>query len=328
MKQLSYSFLLEAKQPIAHHEGTLGNMSIFMRHKVRQPDGSFAQVPYLTGDTCRHGLRESSSYAYLAATGIEGRLTEGALRLLFNGGMLTGRGDAASVSLGEYRDLCDLFPPLAIFGGCVSNRSVPGRLQVDAAELVCEETLHFLPREVTAWLAAKGIGIASCRAYVEEEQRVRMDSSLDPGKRLLLSAEERARVEGRLLQGEAASAADDAVQRESAKSTMLPRSAEVLCTGSLFFWRVQATTYSDLDEDTFHVAVAAWLSRCRVGGKQATGHGRLEAVAGFEGQSVTLAERLESFSLAEREPRIGRIFRAHVESKKEAIAAWLPTVNA
>src|SRR3970282_2460114 len=83
-------------------------LPILMRKKVRQSDGAIVNVPCITGDTMRHGMRESSSYAMLDAAGVpEGGLTEAALRLLFAGGMVTGSEEGA-VRLDEYREMCDL----------------------------------------------------------------------------------------------------------------------------------------------------------------------------------------------------------------------------
>ena len=83
---------IEAIEPIAHHPETIGNEAIVMRESVRQPDGTFAEVPIVTGDTMRHGLREVGAYAYLDAVWQTRRpaVDRGVRRLLFNGGMMTG----------------------------------------------------------------------------------------------------------------------------------------------------------------------------------------------------------------------------------------------
>lgn len=321
MKLAKYSFLLEAETPIAHHSEVLGNAALFMRQKVRRPDGSFEEVPYLTGDACRHQLREAASYAFLAAAGIadKGTLCEGALRLLFNGGMLTGRGDGATVNLTEYAKLCDLYPPLALFGGCVSNRSVPGRLIVDEAILVCEENAHRVPPSVLSLVGQ----VSEAGAHLEERTRVRMDATLDPQKRALLTAGARGLVEQRLLSSEKASTDKDAKGASESKSSMMPRSFEALCAGSLFYWRAEARCMSDLDEDTFKVAIAAWLTNATVGGKKGSGHGRLRVKAAFESKWEPLArEEFKSSDLAQ-DGVVGQLFRAHVTARREDIGKWL-----
>src|SRR4030042_561542 len=144
MEQRKYEFILEAKQPIAHASETYGNMSVVMRERVRQPDGRWVAVPVITGDTMRHGLREAGTYCLLDCAGLrDAQLGEAALRLLFAGGMVTG--SSATINLGQYREMVDLLPHLALLGGCAQNRVIAGRMQVDSAILCCEEARPVLP---------------------------------------------------------------------------------------------------------------------------------------------------------------------------------------
>lgn len=325
MKQLKYDFILEAETPVAHHQEAIGNEAVVFRRKVRQPDGSWAMVPYITGDTCRHGLRDASAYAFLDAAGLldEGQLGEAACRLLFSGGMVTGKGDAGKVNMDAFREMAELCPPLALLGGCTDNRVIPGRVMCDEATLVCEEQRRYLPAWAFDW---EGLGkLDTCRAHVEETQRVRMDPSLDPGKRKLLKSTDEVEVTLRLGNSERAHEADDAIAKDDAKSTMMPRRFERIAQGSLFYWSVTCTTYSELDEDTFKVMVAAWLSNCRVGGKRGTGHGKLRPVAM---RDITMQRPAEqSNALALDGATFGNLFRAHVADRKERIAEWLRSVN-
>lgn len=324
METHKIEILLQAEQPIAHAEDTLGNSSILMRADVRQPDGSLERVPIITGDTMRHGLRESAAYAYLDAAGLLGEsLKEPALRLLFAGGMVTGTA-GGSVKLGDYREMCDVFPPLALLGGCAQNRVIEGRIMVDEALLVCVETAHLLPEWVTLDAATRN----PCRAYVEEVQRVRMDPTLSEGKRTLLLADQRKAIESRLSASEAASETGEHAAKDAAKSSMLPRRHERLVRGSLLFWRVTATTYSDLERDTLHVMLATFLADARVGGKRATGHGLLRPIAARNINLRRPSERTDVFDLAAPGPEIGAAFRAHVAERREAAAAFLAGVAA
>lgn len=329
METIRYEFIIEAQTPIAHHSEVFGNSAIAMRRKVRQPDGSFADVPVITGDTLRHGLREASSYALLDSAGLLGDagLTEGALRLLFAGGMLTGKGDASAVKLDAYRHMVDVMPTLGLFGGCANNRAIPGRLIVDDAVLVCEETSAFCPAWIAAWLEEQGIRLDSCRSYLEEVQRVRMDPTLDPGKRKLLAAGADAAVQGRLLASEAAHDADDAVGAAKNKSTMMPRRFERVAQGSLFSWSVEATTYSDLDTDTFNTAVAAYMANARVGGKRGTGHGQIRCVTARKVAMSRPSERAEP-EVTALALGVGSVFRAHVLERRDALREFLSAVDA
>lgn len=330
MEQRRYEFVMEAAQPIAHHEETFGNTAVIMRRKVRQPDGGWAHVPVVTGDTCRHGMREAAAYAFLDAAGLldVGQLSEPALRLLFSGGQVTGSAGGA-VKLADYRELVDLVPTLALFGGCAQNRVIPGRLWVDDAVLICRESERLIPEWATDVATHDGAVLDTCRAHVEQVQRVRMDPVLDPGKRKLLSAGDAESAEQRLLKSETASETKDAREKDDAKSTMLPRTFERVAQGSLFYWSVTATCYSDLELDTFDVACATFLADARVGGKRGTGHGLLRAVTGRNVQLMRPAERAETIKPDQLSTgRVGELFRAHVKERSEKIADFLVKVVA
>lgn len=337
MQQRRYEFILEARQPISHAQENLGNTSVIMRQKVRKRDGSWCQVPIVTGDTMRHGLREAATYCLLECADMLGEnLSESALRLLFAGGMITSSGP--TVDLEEYRRMVDLIPSLKLLGGCAGNRVIPGQLTVDPAILICQETQHLLPPWVLEWTAGPTTGghagaiapaaLSSCRAHVEEVQRVRMDPCLDPGKRSLMLPAERARVEQRMLGSEAASKSEDHTAADATKSTMMPFRYERVAQGSLFYWGVQATCYNELDLDTLLVMVGAFLRNARVGGKRGTGHGWLWPVAAQDVQLANFSERMESLVLAEWTKSIGHMFREHVQARADKLREFLGVVAA
>lgn len=328
MQTHKIEIVLQADQPIAHAEETLGSSSILMRADVRQPDGSLERVPIITGDAMRHGLREAAAYAWLDAAGLLGAtLTEEALRLLFAGGMVTGTA-GGSVKLGDYRQMCDVFPPLAILGGCAQNRVIEGRIMVDEALLICVETAHLMPAWVVEWASNGAATWQESRSLVEEVQRVRMDPSLSESKRTLLLDNHRAQIESRLDASEAASEVGEHCAKAASKSSMLPRRHERLVRGSLLFWRVTATTYSDLERDTLHVMLASFLADARVGGKRATGHGLLRPVAARNVGVRRPAERTEVLDLGQPGSEVGRLFAAHVAARKAEAAEFLAGVAA
>lgn len=330
MERRSYEFILEAQTPIAHHSRTEGNQALFMTQKVRQRDGSFANVPIITGDTLRHGLREAGAYALLDAAGMiaDPVLSEGALRLLFAGGMVTGRGDGSVIKMEQYRKLAELVPQLQLLGGCTDNRVVPGATTVEAAQLICDETMHFMPDWVKGWLAEQGIGITTRRSYVENVQRVRMDPTLDPNKRKLLSGDATKWIEAKSEKAEEAHSTGDSTAIQEAKSSMMPRSFETLVQGSLFFWRTSALVHDDLDADTFLTMLGALFRYFVVGGKKGTGCGKLRAVVGTPARITRPSDKVEVI-----DPRVlgdgaGKLFGEHVKARAAEIREYLREVNA
>lgn len=327
MEQVRYEFLLQAETPISHAQETLGNTQMAMRRKVRTKDGGFTNVPYITGDTMRHGLREAGTYALLDAAGmLSESLSEPALRLLFAGGMVTGA--SGGVKLDDYRELIDLLPHVALMGGCAQNRVIPGKMEVGYANLVCAETAHLLPAWPFEWMTAQGQAAASCRQHIETVQRVRMDPTLDPGKRNLLTAGEREKVELRLLRSENASAHDDAKGKDEHKSSMMPFSYETVVAGSLFHWKLACTCHSELDKDMLLVLVASFMAHCVVGGKKGTGHGVLRPVAAREISIPRWSERVKDMEVTALGARAGELFRAHVAERKDKLRSFLQTVAA
>lgn len=324
MEQLRYEMVVRARDPIAHAAETLGNASILNRKRVRVPGGDTVMVGYLSGDCIRHQLREAAAYGTLHAAGLldDPQLSEGALRLLFAGGQVTGRGDASVVNLDAYRKLVALFPPLALLGGCADNRPIPGQVNVDEGNLLCSEMLHLTPPWVVKWATDNGERIESCRGAVEEVQRVRMDPTLVPEKVKLLSDAGKANVDGRLLKSEKAHEDADSKAKAESKSAMMPRTHERIVQGSLLWIGVEARTYTDLELDAFQFALACMLNNFRVGGKQAQGHGRLEFVAGARIRFEPSAGKLENVG-AELAPKTGDLYKAHVTARKEELTTWL-----
>lgn len=325
MELMRYEIVFEAEQPIAHHSETFGNEAVAMRKRIRQHGGGFADVPIVTADTCRHGLRDAGARMYLDAAGLldEGTLTEAALRLLFAGGNMSGKGDGATVSLDAYRELVELIPVIAILGGAAGNRIIPGRCEVEDATLICDESVRFVPE----WARAAAGEITTCREHMEEVQRVRMDPSLDPMKRRLLASGEAGKVAARLAAGEKAAADGDAVGQLDAKSSMMPRRFERVCQGSLFFWRVTARCANALDADTFLSCLAAFLYEPIVGGKRGTGHGKLRGIAANRIEMRRPAESVEHVDVTALGKQAGALFREHVAARKERIAEFLRRVD-
>ena len=333
MERHRIEILLRAEQPIAHAEGTIGNTQVAMRRKVRLPNGRWTKIPYVTGDTMRHGLREAGTYALLEAAGMLNAgpgLTEAALRLLFSGGMVLGAA-AEVVRIEDARKMRELLPHIGLLGGCIGNRIEPGKIECGDAMLVCDEWHHLTPQWIVDMMTSDGAETSSAREHIELVQRVRMDPTLDSKKRALMSGTEQIKTENRLLASEVASARDDAAAKDREKSTMMPFTFETLAAGSLFVWKLDAVTHTQLERDTLYVMLAAFLARARVGGKKGTGHGLLVPVAarGLERDVSSSPASLDALAVTgdNRAPEIAR-FRAHVAQHADELKATLEKIQA
>lgn len=360
MKQHVVSILLRAQSPISHIAETFGNTAIAQTRMVRQWDGTMARVPEITGATIRHKLRAAASMAELFAVGFaegagaggpEGKLSEAGLRLLFNGGMVTGRGDAGNIRLEQYRELVENVPHMALLGGCADNRTIPGKIQVSPATLLCRESRTDFEASEHRWMLTSSKPVAeggptvaevvrgalaqTCRASLEEFQRVRMDSTLDPKMRALMTGEATAATERRLTASAEASREGDAIAREATKSTMMPRRAEALVQGSLLYTGFTAITHTELEEDALKVMVTQALARLGpggddwLGGMGREGFGKITVVEGRWHQPTPTAQEAEGTDLALlADPALGERFRGHLRERAGQVLDYLKRVNA
>lgn len=339
-KQLRAEVLFEAAGPIAHFEGTDGNHSMIAMTKVRRPKGGFAMVPIVSGNAMRNRMRFVSSMALLRAADMLGEaLSEPALRLLFNGGGFAGasKGDEESeapkakgkkkggakgvVNIDFYRELCELVPSLAIFGG-VAGRIIPGKLQVGQLMLVCEESKHHVPEWISEKLEAEGAQLDPARSHVERAQNVRMDAMLSPAMRTLLLPDAQVEANARLLRADNAQAAEESTH-EADKSKMLPYTFERVARGSLFFWSCTVTVNSALEEDTFYVTLAELLRAGPVVGAKSgvDDHGQLRCIDARGIEVSREVRKADALDIEGRKP--GSLFVPHVQERKERIAEFL-----
>lgn len=344
-KQLRAEVLFEAAGPIAHFEGTDGNHSMIAMTKVRRPKGGFAMVPIVSGNSMRNRMRFVSSMALLRAADMLGeRLSESALRLLFNGGGYAGAGKSDDdegapkpakgakkkaakgvANIDAYRELCELVPSLAIFGG-VAGRIIEGKLQVGQLMLVCEESRHHLPEWIAERLDAEGAQLDPARAHVERAQNVRMDAMLNPSMRTLLLPDAQVEANAKLLRADNAQAAEESTA-DSDKSRMLPYTFERVARGSLFFWSCTVTVNSALEEDTFYVTLSELLRTGPVvGGKRGVDdHGQLRCIDARGIEVSREVRKADALDIEGRKP--GTLFVPHVKERKERIAEFLRAVD-
>lgn len=319
--------LVEALTPIAHHEGNDGNHANQMTARMRLSDGTFGRIPIVTGDTMRHWMREMSAKHLLSIVEAP-PLTEAALRLLFGGGMLTGKGDASQVRIDAFRALEQLCPSLTLFGGCVNGSMIPGRLQVEQMTLICEETRHTIPETILA--AAEAVGpLVSYRQQTDQVMRVRMDPTGNPLLQHHLSEPARRRLAGRVDAREAAHESGDAVAAAAVKTTMMPRTHDVICQGALFSWQITGHFHSEMDEAAYYSTLAYMqTSEARVGGKKGTGAGRFTARMINNAPVLTPRQTGEAVNITALGQSLGKQYLDYLTARKGEICDFLARVDA
>jgi hypothetical protein len=133
--------------PLRHGGDTVGNVQTFRRRGHIMPDGRLEQVPYLSGNSIKHFIREHSALFALEACGLtDGALSREQVHLFFSGGALTKGGQ--SVRFDEVRKAEAAFPVLGLCGYGAGNTLVASAIQVDDAIPICAQTQHLIQEEV------------------------------------------------------------------------------------------------------------------------------------------------------------------------------------
>lgn len=168
-------YVAVAIDPIHHGAGTEGNTQLLRTQDIMLPDGTPARVPFISGNSFKHLIREGGARFCLDAMAIRaGTLTKEAVDLLFSGGALTKSG--SNVNIERARQIADLFPLLSVCGYASGNFMQQSKLLVSHMHLVCIENAWRLPGELTE-LPQASKRAASFRG---EEFGTRHDTSRNP----------------------------------------------------------------------------------------------------------------------------------------------------
>lgn len=251
-----------AIEALHHGAGTEGNTQVLRRQEVVTESGDIASVPFISGNSIRHMIRDAGVRYALDAMGVpDGTLNKGTVDLLFSGGSLGGK---ASVTMAKARRVAELFPILSVLGYSAGSRIQPGKIDVRNLHLVCEENAHRAPKLHP--LALKHAG-----TFVGEEFGTRHDVARLPYVQRLLGAPK--------ADPEAPKAKGKAPKDE--ESTQMIFDWETILPGSCFWGGI---VYRDLSEREIEALRSALSYACegvhpdggylfRVGAKRGTGHG-------------------------------------------------------
>lgn len=261
-----------ALDPIHHGAGSSGNTQLLRTQDVLLEDGRLARVPFVSGNSLKHRIREAGARYALEAMGVaDGTLAKPVVDLLFSGGALTKSG--AAVDLSRARALGELFPLLSLCGYSAGNAMVPGKLRVDNLHLVCAENSWRLPEAMRALpVATRPAG-----AMRGEEFGTRHEPSRVPHVARLLSGSETKRLEGQ------AAMALEAPHSEKGDSLQMIYDWQVIKPGSRFWGAIHVEGATDMELAALRSALSTACDGdasdggviFRVGAKSSIGHGRM-----------------------------------------------------
>lgn len=254
---------------LSHQEGVEGTTSVLRRERIVGSDGAVTDVPVVSGNAWRGQLRDATMRALVRSLG-DPPLSLAAFHFLFSGGSLTATGPY--VDIGFARELRSTIPSVAVFGGAVGNHILRGKLKVGKLYPICRETLHLLH----ASAIPDGYTPPSIWELVQEESYTRTDDEgredlralIDPMQRLVLEADTAARA-AKKKAGEPEIASRDSQQ--------MRYHVETLAAGTLLSADLVLEDYTPEEFGALVSGLVEWSRDPSIGGKRATGHGRVEA---------------------------------------------------
>lgn len=227
-----------ALDPLHHGAGTIGNVQVLRTQSVILDDGSEARIPFISGNSVKHLLRDGGARFAIEALGIEdGMLTKGMVDLLWSGGGLTKGGSA--VAIGKARELERLFPLLSVLGYGAGNTMTASKLRVDHLHLVCAENAWRMPAPLLDTPHAKMLA----GEYQGEEFGTRHDALRDPTAARILDVQTRTMIEGERSD----KSKDKTASAKVTDSAQMIYEFETVKAGSRFWGRIGFRDLSPLE---------------------------------------------------------------------------------
>lgn len=255
-KSLTVHCLSRAESPITHMAGTAGNEAIVAREPIQTPAG-LRTVPFLSGNSIRHQIREHGFLWLIQEWGLERKLNRDQLTYLLNGG--------GNTSSGQFEDTkrlvewAEIFPLGGLLGGCMADQIVPGSLKAWRGRLVCEENRPYLPADLPFPLPEGRL--RSVQDFLGSYQYTRSVPGETPGDLEEISkAEDAARESGK-----------------KDKSDRMIFGGQSITTGAFFAHGFILDRGSDLHLGALLWSLHLWqISGGVIGGQSSRGHGRLK----------------------------------------------------
>jgi len=249
------------------HAGTIGYMR---REKIIGADGVPVDVPVVSGNAFRGLLRDHAATVFHAALG-RPALPLQVFHLLWSGGALAKAGAGHVLGARQLGEVRRLIPVVSLFGGSGAGKIIEGKVRVGKLVPVCAETAHILPADLA------GQATRSIWEMLQIEEFTRRDDSkrdqLHSAIEGLAAPAVTAPAQAALL---AVAEHAPAVEATDGPAQQMRYGVETLAAGTCLHWWVSLRDVTDVEVALFAAAVDAWLvDGAAIGGRSATGHGRL-----------------------------------------------------
>lgn len=319
-----------AVEPIHHGAGTSGNTQILRVQDVILPDGSEARVPFVSGNSLKHMVRDGMVRFALDSMAVpDGTLSKSVVDLLFSGGHL-GKGKGA-VDLSKVRRLSELFPVLSVCGYSAGNHMEASKLACDMLHFVCRENEWRLPADLEGHPHLR-VRVAQFR---KTEMGTRHESTRDPRVSRMLTAEAQKAIADDAAEG--LKSKDKAERKDKTKTTQMIYDFQVIAPGSVWWGAVHFKDLTDYELAALKAGIAYSVTpicegrfQMRLGAKGSVGFGRVNAEFGGFVRTVDCPSYTESTAICpvSRDalpPELGD-YVAHLRANKAEIMQFLEEV--
>lgn len=273
---------------LSHGGEHAGTTSYLRREKIIGPDGQALTLPVVSGNGVRGLLRDYAADIMWRALGSP-QLPPPVFHLLWSGGALAKAGSGHVLGARQLQEVRRLIPLVSLFGGSGAGRIMEGKLRVGKMMPICSETVHIVP----AALVPESPRSIWDSLQIEEFTR-RDDAKRDQ----LHQAIEGLAAAPALESGTLLTVEDHlpAVDDTDGPAQQMRYGVETLAAGTRLHWWMALTNTTDAETSLFAQAVDAWVADgAHIGGRSATGHGRLRLdVAQWQTQTpvATVGEAL------------------------------------
>ena len=277
MKTYVFEGEMTALTSISHIGDTFGINAKLRREKIIQPDGTFEEVPVISGNSIRGILRDRGMLHMLKVLGygvneetgeIQG-LSLAAFYFLFSGGSLTKVSGNSNLDVDEARRWRKTIPLVALFGGAMGNQIMPGNAKIGKVIPICKETAHIVPERFVSG------DEKSIWDMIQEEAYNRRDDEKNEQLRQLIAPDIRNLLEESAAAKRSKRGTDEDVAGETGQSQQMRYYVETIAAGTRLYWDVALDDVTDVEFDAFCVTLAEFSKWPYIGGKSGVGHGKV-----------------------------------------------------
>lgn len=261
MRTVEYRGVLRALSSVTNTSKDNGPHHMFRYERLITPDGRvIPSVPVVSGGVIRGALRRvAAAMTHQALAGDGGTLPMAVVHALRTGGSLRETRTSGEVLTGERQAvLRDLIPMFGLFGMSGGGRIMSGRLIVDKAIPVCQETAHLTAHYDATRCLGAGYQPPSVWDLLQKETYSRYADVNDAAASMTV---------------ESGAEAEKAIPKGSGNMLW---SQETLAAGSLLYHSVILDGGTPQEVGFLHDLMTLWSRDARIGGQRARGMGRVE----------------------------------------------------